>query len=628
MRKFLIFSFLFFVNFSFSQVSVKKEGNFIFMENGVLKISIDLKNGARISEYVYKPFEENIIYPLKSNGGLLMDHVWEQNWPGEFLFKKYNYKILKSGPDEGVVCVWRKGEKETTNGLIFKRTITMRRNDRVIHCKVSIENPTSKGKVIGYWNQNCFWFFGKENMIWYRPTRTGIDREGIDEKGNNWFSDRWYFVDDAISGWNGVVNKKLKMGMMFLMDYNDLWRIYDNLASVTTEWMYDRTAIPSKKTWSTDIFVIPVYDITGFTHGSKNILANMEITPISGGLEIEYQVTKSINPVKNITISTKIYGKDNSWSQVLPEIKLDELKDKVVKKTLKVKNIPSFPVWFEVKITAETEKGQIINETFYEYFGGTAGKNLNPYTMKPYFSVPKPKKQKVFLKPDVIKYTPNPEPKILFLKGLWWEFFKVEEAIKNKFPSATIVDGWLDSSSVGLSLTYFPPDYDTLTDFDLIILGNIPMEPVGLFGEEMIKDYLKAGGKLLILGGDQSFGQANFSNEELISLIPVEMDGKYNWRKIKNGKLILEKSSIIKNIKFKNEWVFYAHKCKPKPGSSIIVKTKGNNPIVVIKKLKSNGKIACILALPFGESKRGETGFWESSEWVNFMENLISWLLK
>lgn len=626
MRIYLIF-FLLFINFSFSQVSVKREGDFIFMENEILKIAIDLKNGARISEYVYKPFERNIIYPLKSNGGLLMDHVWEQVWPGEFLFKEYNCEILKSSQEEGVVRVWREGKEETTNGLIFERIITMKKNDRVLYCKVSIKNPTQNGKVIGYWNQNCFWFDGKENMTWYRPTTTGIDREGIDEKGNNWFSDRWYYVDDVVSGWNGVSNKKLKMGMMFLFDYNDLWRIYDNVAAVTTEWMYDRIGIPSGKTWSTDIFIIPVYNITGFTHGSKNIIVNLEINQIADGLKVEYQLTKSLKQVKNILISTKIYGKEYSWNKIIPEIKLDELSDNVVKKTLEIGNISSFPVWFEVKITGEVSGEGVFEEVFYEYFGGPSWKNLNPYTGQPYFSIPKPKKKKVFIKPDVIKYTPNPEPKVLFLKGLWWEFFKVEESIKNKFPSAQIVEGWLDSSPVGLSLTYFPPDYEAITSFDLIILGNIPMEAVGLVGEEMIKDYLKVGGNLLILGGDQSFGQANFSNEELISLIPVEIGGKYNWRKLKNGKLVSIKSPLTENVEFNKEWVFYSHKCTPKQDSSVIIKTEDGNPIVVIKKLQDGGKIGCILALPFGESKGDKIGFWESQKWINFMENLISWLL-
>ena len=63
------------------------------------------------------------------------------------------------------------------------------------------------------------------------------------------------------------------------------------------------------------------------------------------------------------------------------------------------------------------------------------------------------------------------------------------------------------------------------------MLGNVPAAPLDLVGQEMLKDYLQAGGNLLILGGDQAFGQAGFTNEELIELIPVEMGGAYNWRK-------------------------------------------------------------------------------------------------
>ena len=37
---------------------------------------------------------------------------------------------------------------------------------------------------------------------------------------------------------------------MCLMDYNDLLALYDCCAAVTTEWMYDKVAIPAGKTWT------------------------------------------------------------------------------------------------------------------------------------------------------------------------------------------------------------------------------------------------------------------------------------------------------------------------------------------------------------------------------------------
>ena len=67
--------------------------------------------------------------------------------------------------------------------------------------------------------------------------------------------------------------------------------------------------------------------------------------------------------------------------------------------------------------------------------------------------------------------------------------------------------------------------------YDLIVLGNVPAAPMDLVGQEMLKDYLQAGGNLLMLGGDQSYGQAGFVNQGLIDQLPVELGSVYNWRK-------------------------------------------------------------------------------------------------
>ena len=628
-KVFSVYSFL--ILLIFSDVKIIENGDNIIMENEVLKIKIDLKNGARISEYFYKYFEENIVYPLSSAGGLLMDHVWEQTWPGEFLNKKYEYKIIKNTPDEGIISVWTFGQRETTNGLKFERLIIMRKNDRVIHCKVLISNPTKEGKIIGYWNQNNFWFDNKkEDIEWARPTTTGVDKMGIDHKGNFWFSKRWYYVEDPISGWNGTYNKKIQKGMMFLMDYNDLWRIYDNSSSVTTEWMYDRVAIPPNKTWETDIYIIPVYGISGFSYGSPNFIFNLNINEVSGGIEIEYEITKSVNKLKDVKVFTKLYGLKEKWETKIDELNFGELEEKVKKGNVTVKNIGNMPCGMEVTFTGKREDGTQIIETFGEFYGGKEGKNLDMITMEPYLKFERPKKKKVFLKPDIIKYVPNKIPKVLFIKGLWSEFFKIEEGIKKVFPDAIIEESFLDNSPVGLSISYFPVDYDSLLSYDMIIIGNVPAEPIGLIGEEMIKDYVLAGGNLILLGGDQSFGQAAWSNQELLNLLPVEVGSYFNWNRIKGNNLLKIADSshpITKNIRLTPSYVFYSHICTPKPNGKVILKTE-ERPIIVVSETKNKGKIICILATPFGKKENGKIPFWESDSWIDIIANIIKWTLQ
>lgn len=405
---------------AFAATSASQAGDKITMQNDLITLTIDLTKGARIDTFVYKPFGENIVYPVDSSGGLLMDHVWEQTWPGEFLNRKYDGEVVKSGPDEAVVRVWSTGTEVTTKGLRFERLISLKDGDRVLHCKVSLINTGNEGRVTGYWSQNNFWFGGKkEGMSWARATTRGLDKLGLNDNGDQWLGYNWYYSDDTTTGWNGTYNKTTRQGMMCLMDYNDLWRVYDNVFAITTEWMYDKVAIPAGKAWSTEINLIPVTGITGFAHGSRNLVANFEVTPTPGGLTIEHQLTRGLLPLKDVTVSTKVWGLKSQWTANVPDAKFAELTDAVQTATVTASGVAAMPAGISVTVTGTAPDGAAVTETYGDYYGGAEGKNNDPFSMKPYLAFDRPAKQKVYLKPDVIQYVPNKDPKILYLRGLW-----------------------------------------------------------------------------------------------------------------------------------------------------------------------------------------------------------------
>ena len=604
--------------------SATRDGDTVVLQNAALKLTLDLKSGARVSEFSYKPFGENIVYPVSSSGGILMDHVWEQTWPGEFLNRRYDAELVKAGPDEAVVRVWTAGTEPTTKGLRFERLISLKDADRAVRCRVSLVNTSALGRVTGYWSQNNFWFGGKENLVWSRPSTRGVDRMGPD-----WFTYAWYFIDDATAAWNGACNPERRQGLMCLMDFNDLWRIYDNGSAITTEWMYDKVAIPAGKTWSTEIALIPVSGIDGFVHGSSNLVANMVTREVPGGLSIEHSLTRALTGLKAVTVHTRVWGLKKQWAATVPDATLAELTDNVQTLTVKATGVEAMPAGIQVTVTGTTPDGKAVTETYGDYFGGAEGKNNDPFSMKPYLSFERPQKRKVFLKPDVIQYKPNPSPRVLFLRGMWVDQFRVDHALKTALPDAAVEDGWLDASPVGYALSYFPADYPSLLSYDLIVLGNIPAAPLDLVGQEMLKDYLAAGGNLLILGGDQAFGQAGFANQGLTNMLPVDVGGPYNWSRIQGGGMlkVTARHAVTSGVEFgPRDAVYYSHLCVPKPGATVAV-TAADRPILVLGTTPGGGRIACVLATPFGEPAEGQTAFWDSKGWRALMENTARWLL-
>lgn len=599
----------------FSAATATRDGDRIFVQNNAVHFTINLAKGASIAEYVYAPFGKNITD--LTFGGLLYDHVWEQTWPGEFFDRKYDAEIVNAGPEEAVVKVWTLGQGDSVKGIRLEREMALKDGDRALRCRISLTNTAAQGHITGYWSQNVFWFDGtSEGVAWHQPTARGISHDG-------------WFVDDFTAGWEGETSSKLPGGIIFLMDYNDLFRLYPNAYSMTTEWMYDKVAIPSGKTWSTSFAMIPVAGMNGFTHGSPHVIANMEVKRVPGGLEITHQLSKGLEPLTNVIVHTKVWGLKQNWQATTPDATFPALTEAVQSAVVHPLGVESMPAGIEVTITGTDSDGKNITEQYGDYFGGEYGTNVDRRDMKPLLTFPRPPKQKVYLKPDIIRYSPHAKPRVLFLRGLYNRFFRVDEAITAVFPDAEIKTGWLDQSNVGLLFSYFPADYPDLLSYDLIVLGNVPAQPFDLLGQEMLKDYLRAGGNLLVLGGDQAFGQAGFTNAELIAQLPVELGGVYNWRKISGGTLqVAAELPVTRDVTFSGkEMVYYSHLCSPKKDAVVAV-TAGDRPILVLNNALQGGRIACVLATPFGEADNGETAFWDAPAWKTLMGNTVRWLIR
>lgn len=595
-------------------VSAVREGDLITVQNSVLKFTINLAKGASLSDYVYAPFRQNITD--LGWGGLLYDHVWEQMWPGEFLNRKYEAEIVNAGPDEVVVRVWTIGKENSVKDVRLERTMRLRDNDRVLRCSVVLTNTADAGRVTGYWNQSIFWFNGtRDSMQWHQPTARGTSHDG-------------WFVDDFTAGWLGTTSSNLPGGLIFVMDYNDLFRLYPNSVSVTTEWMYDKVAIPPGKSWQTSFTVMPVKGMPAFSYGSRYLVANANITQVPGALQIEHQLTRGETPLTNVTVKTRVWGLHQDWKATVPDVKFHDLTEEVESITVRASGVESMPAAIEVTVTGTAPDGTAVSETYSDYFGGDYGRNIEMRDMKPLIVFPRPPKQKHYLKPDVIKYTPNAKPRVLFFRGLWSRIAGADAAIKAAFPDATVVDSWLDQSPVGLLYSYFPADYPELLSYDLIILGNAPVKPMDLIGQEMLKDYLAAGGNLLVLGGDQAYGNGHFTNPELIAQLPVELGSKFNWRQLANGTLKATDSPVTHGVTFvAKDMVYYHHLCTVKPGAVTAV-TAGDQPLLVLGATTGGGRVACVLAAPFGEAPAGETAYWDAPAWKQVMLNTVGWLIK
>ncbi|MHB9131196.1 MAG: hypothetical protein ACYDBB_08915 [Armatimonadota bacterium] len=620
-----------------AQVSTTRDAanpNLITLKNSLVTFTIDLANGAHIVSCLYAGFNnEEIVRDVKAdNGGLFKDLWTTQGWPGEFDKRLYEAEIVKAGPDEAVVRTWtmsngqyRSQIKEDIKDFLLEKTFSLHKNERILTVHYALTNKGEKGKRPAFWLQHAFDFDGlRKNNVYWRPTENGTD--WIDETHRTSACGRW-FATSATAGWNGTTNRVLKRGVMFLMDYNDLQQLYDNTASTTTEWMYDDVAVPAGKTWTSTVRMILAEGFDAFTYGDSNIVAAIEPQSTPAGLRIDHILAASTTPLTNVTVKTTVTGARATWSVDTEPITLDKLGLAPQVRTLNVTGIGSLPCVVEVTLTGTDADGKPVTITYADYFGGSAGRNQDLVTLDPLRRFPGPEKKKQYLKPDMIKLQHLKPAKILFIRGLWAEYQGIDEAVK-KLGDVTVVDGWMKKSALGETLGGFPAAYEDLLSYDVIILGNVSGPMLSTVGQEMLTDFLKAGGGVIMLAGDRTYGQTTFSNANFADLLPYTSTlGDYS--RLKTPSILKDgiHHAVTQGVTFgKDAVVLYAHALKPKEHTQMPVLLGDGSPALILSD-QNRPRVAVVTVLPFGEAPAGKTLYFQSAGWQQLMANTLTWLL-
>ena len=610
--------------------------NIVVIQNETLRIEINLEIGAHVTSFRYKGFEDaDIIFDWKTeNGGLFKDLWYMQGWPGEFDKRLYDVEIVKAGPDEAVVKTWTMStgvsgnkKQEDLAGIRLVKTFSLKAGERVLSVAYEFTNEGSKGRRPAFWSQHAFDFDGKrKNSVYWRPTRFGVDWISGEKPSSEY---GYWYVANVNGGWNGTSHRQLRQGLMSLMDYNDLMQVYDNTAANTTEWMYDDVAIPAGKTWKTEVRVIPTEGFAGYTYGGPAVIGYVESKEVPGGLRVEHTVAATAGALKDVVVGTEVVAARGGWQVKGDDIRTAALGMKPLQQAVMVPGIGPMPCVVKVTVAGVGADGKPVTVSYADYVGGKAGRNQDLVTLDPIFAFPVPEKRKQYLKPDRIALQHGTPPKILFVRGLWGEYHGLDEALK-QVDNVTVVDAWMKKSALGETLGNFPASYEDLLSYDVIILANVSGPMLAGVGQEMLADFVQAGGGLLLMGGDRTYGQTKFSNPNFEKLVPLTSDaaGDYGRLKAATGQTVTKGAPVGQGVKFTgSEVVLYAHMVKPKEGTIVAAALADGTPALILSG-DNKARVAAATLLPFGEAPKGKVLYGESEAWQKLMADTLKWLMR
>lgn len=140
----------------------------------------------------------------------------------------------------------------------------------------------------------------------------------------------------------------------------------------------------------------------------------------------------------------------------------------------------------------------------------------------------------------------------------------------------------MEKAALGETVGNFPGSDEELLTYNVIILGNVSGALLGELGQEMLADYVAAGGGLLLLAGARTYGQANFTNQRFLDLLPASFhaDGDYGrlkerlhpsspkWRWSLHFRLARtprSRLSIFENPPDTHCWLAFSDDCRRSP---------------------------------------------------------------
>lgn len=168
----------------------------------------------------------------------------------------------------------------------------------------------------------------------------------------------------------------------------------------------------------------------------------------------------------------------------------------------------------------------------------------------------------------------------------------------------------------------------TFSKTGTIILADVPLDigsNSGYFYSEL-EQWVKAGGKLIVLGGFFTLGKAGFQGSVLEKMLPVEMNGAWEIKKA-DPPLALNAAAIKFPLEAKLEWaerprIFFYHDIRLKKNAQCLIKIK-RLPLYSCCAY-GEGAVAVFAGTAYGKSSVEEQGFWEWKDWPALMADMIN----
>ena len=174
----------------------------------------------------------------------------------------------------------------------------------------------------------------------------------------------------------------------------------------------------------------------------------------------------------------------------------------------------------------------------------------------------------------------------------------------------------------------FPETAQDLFDHNVIYLCGADLTALTLRQKNMLAEYVRRGGGLIVFGGHKALDRAGLKGSLLEEVLPVTGgDGIPPLVALPGGAPLVRATAhpVTQFADFDAPPVcFYMHDLQPRPEAQTII-TVGGKPGLVVG-TSGKGRVAVIGMTCFGAPAESQTPFWQWNSWVLLLRDLAWWV--
>ena len=206
-------------------------------------------------------------------------------------------------------------------------------------------------------------------------------------------------------------------------------------------------------------------------------------------------------------------------------------------------------------------------------------------------------------------------PRAQVFEGLWSDFFQIVPALHHAGLPYTCV-----------TVNELPPKDVGLPQAAVIVVANIAAPHLKPERVARIKEFVAAGGGLVVLAGRDAYSQGQYVGTPLGEILPVTFEGNDEIPAIPQGVLLARAASAT--------WLpaldlaakpaaFSVQAVTPKPGA-VVQLLAGDKPAIVSGTF-GKGRVVAVALTVNGNPPPGAVPFWEWPEWPHLLGQAIDW---